>query len=125
MMKLIIAGSRSWYDYNSTKNIIEKVLLDNNWEPTEIVSGCASGVDHNGEIWATRKGIAVKGFPAQWHEFGRAAGPVRNQEMAEYADALLALPGSTSRGTWDMVERMRSLGKPVVVKKLTDRSVVQ
>lgn len=65
---------------------------------TEVVSGVAHGVDKLGERWAQAHKIPVKQFPAQWNKYGNAAGPIRNREMAEYADALIAVWDGQSRG---------------------------
>ena len=90
----IIAGGR---DYNIT-------MSDEAWLDTlpirEVVSGGASGVDAGGEAWAKKRGIPIKRFPADWKTHGRAAGPIRNRQMAEYADAVVLFPGG--RGTDSM-----------------------
>lgn len=49
---------------------------------------------------------------ADWGRFGRAAGSYRNAEMAEYADAAIILWDGESRGTLDMIDKMRRAGKP-------------
>ena len=64
----------------------------------EVASGCAKGVDALGEQWATEREIPIKRFPTDWSSYGRAAGPKRNEQMAQYANALLAIPVPDSRG---------------------------
>lgn len=68
---------------------------------TEVVSGCARGGDKIGEEAANVLGLPVKKFPAEWNKHGKAAGMIRNGQMASYADALIALPGG--KGTANMV----------------------
>lgn len=89
------------------------VLAKCPWPITEVVCGCANGVDNLGKLWALENNLPVKYFPAQWEVFGRAAGPVRNQEMAEYAEALVCVHSNTS-GSLDMVRRARQLGLRVM-----------
>jgi hypothetical protein len=102
-LKLIIAGGRS---YKLTEADTDRLdALDG---VTEVVSGCAAGVDRDGEAWAERKGIPVRRFPADWKRYGRGAGPVRNREMAAYADAVALFPGK--RGTESMFEEARKAG---------------
>lgn len=72
---------------------------------TEVVSGGAKGVDSLGEVWAHSMGVPVKVFPADWDKHGKKAGFVRNAEMAEYADALIAVWDGQSRGTYDMIRK--------------------
>jgi hypothetical protein len=79
---------------------------------TEVVSGKAKGADAFGEWWASEHGIPVKEFPANWALYGRSAGPIRNRQMAEYADALIAFPGG--RGTSHMIQTAKELGLTII-----------
>ena len=109
-MKLIIAGSRTINDFDT----VARALDASGFVPTEIVSGRAPGVDTVGEMLAARLGLPVKPFPADW-SMGRKAGPIRNGQMAKYADALVAVWDGSSSGTQDMISKMKALGKPVFV----------
>src|SRR6476661_8492494 len=94
-MKLIIAGGR---DYDVTQQDIQ--ALDTIPDVTEVVSGGAGGADACGEDWAAMRGIPCKSFRADWLKHGKAAGPIRNRKMAEYADAVVLFPGG--KGTDSM-----------------------
>lgn len=72
--------------------------------PTEIFSGVASGPDQLGESWARERGVPIRRFYADWSIFGKSAGPIRNREMAENADALIAIWDGESRGTANMIK---------------------
>lgn len=65
--------------------------------------------------YATETDIPFKVFPADWKKYGRSAGPRRNRQMAEYADAAIVFWDGKSRGTQNMIQQMRELGKPVEV----------
>lgn len=109
--KLIVAGSRSIRDYGLFVRFLEDTLrlwrADRDLaglEVAEIVSGNAwRGVDLMGERYAKEHGIPIKLFPAQWSRHGRAAGPIRNRETADYADALFLLWDGESRGSKNML----------------------
>ena len=101
-MKTIIAGGR---DYELSPEDCARLA---ELEISEVVCGCARGADTGGRNWAEALGIPVKLFPADWPRLGSAAGPIRNQQMADYADALVAFPGG--RGTADMVRRAKAEG---------------
>lgn len=75
---------------------------------TEVVCGGATGADADGKRWGMVTGIPVKTFQADWETHQRAAGPIRNGQMAGYADALIAFPGG--RGTADMIKKARKHG---------------
>jgi hypothetical protein len=94
-MKLIVAGGR---DYPLEDDDFDKLSSIDGI--TELVSGGAKGVDQDAETWATSKNIPIKQFKADWKSYGRAAGPVRNREMAKYADAVVLFPGG--KGTASM-----------------------
>lgn len=99
-MKVIIAGSRTIRSYTFICAHLDKI----NWGFTEIVSGREpKGVDSLGEEYARCHGIKIKKFPADWARYGRAAGPIRNYQMAKYADALIAFWDGKSPGTQDMI----------------------
>lgn len=109
-MKVIIAGGR---DYKLTA--IDHDRLDQAWRSlpiTEVVCGCARGADTGGELWGLARHIPVKRFPADWDTFGRSAGPRRNRQMAEYAEALIAFPGG--KGTENMVKQATEMGLKVL-----------
>ena len=110
-MKTIIAGSRNITDYSQ----VEAAVKAASWEVTEVISGGARGVDELGEWYATSNNIPLRIKPADWSRFGRAAGPIRNQEMAEIADALIAVWDGESRGTAHMIETMRKKTSNVYV----------
>jgi hypothetical protein len=84
-------------------------------KPDEIVSGGARGVDTFGEIYARDNCIKVKVFPADWNTHGKKAGYLRNVQMAEYADALLAIWDGESKGTKHMIDTMKRMNKQVYV----------
>jgi len=85
------------------------------FEPTEIISGGAPGIDRLGELYAGANRIPCKVFSADWVAYGRAAGPRRNLEMAKYGDALLAIWDGKSPGTRNMIETMTRAQKPTRV----------
>ena len=102
-MKTIIAGSRDIVD----SALLTEAIIASGFNITEVVSGMAQGVDQMGQTWAAEQGIPIKHFPADWKLYGRGAGPVRNREMADYADALIALWDGKSKGTQHMIKAAR------------------
>lgn len=100
-MKTIIAGSRGLNDMRPLSKLIKWAKADE-WI-TEVVSGNARGVDALGEQWADANEIPLRTFPADWDKFGKAAGHMRNEEMAKYANALLFLWDGESPGTLNMI----------------------
>lgn len=113
-MKTIIAGSRIFHD----TPMIARAVKASGFKITEVVSGGAMGVDFAGETWAGILGIPVKRFQAEWRKYGHSAGPIRNREMANYADALIAIWDGKSRGTSNMIAVARELGLDIYIEKI-------
>jgi hypothetical protein len=111
-MKVIIAGCRGFNDYGLLKERCNYYLK--NYNNVEIVSGCANGADKLGEKYAYDKTLPVKRFPADW-SLGKRAGPLRNDTMARYADALIAFWDGKSAGTANMIDQAYREGLKVKV----------
>lgn len=102
-MKIIIAGSRNFNNYQKLKQECDKFLQD--YKNIEIVSGAHyKGADKLGEKYASEKKIKIIKFPADWIKYGKAAGPKRNNQMAIYADALIAFWDGKSNGTKNIIQ---------------------
>jgi len=112
-MKIIIAGSRNFNDYNLLKTSCDNLLTQ--FTNIEIVSGTARGADKLGERYAREKGYDIKKFPANWDKFGKSAGYIRNDEMAQYADMLIAFWDGTSKGTKHMIDLANKRGIKVEI----------
>ena len=86
--KVIVAGGREFTNYEFVR---EKLLffLQNKLPNVTIISGGATGADALGEQFAKENNLELIVVPANWEKYGRAAGPRRNAEMAEMADALI------------------------------------
>lgn len=112
-MKVIIAGSRSI----TNPGIVHAAIDASRFTITEVVCGYARGVDMIGLRWAKATGTPYKVFPAKWRdkdgELDMQAGYKRNERMAEYADALIAVWDGHSGGTKDMMQRMGKRAKPI------------
>lgn len=103
MNKIIIAGGRDFNDYDLLKKEAAAFLFEIENGEAQIVSGGAKGVDAMGERFAQENNIEVVLFPADWKKYGRAAGPKRNAQMAEYATHLLSFWNGESKGTKSMI----------------------
>ena len=109
-MKVIVAGGRDFVERSGDRVRLRDALL--NLGATEIVCGMARGADMFGYSVAKEMGLPIAEFPAEWDRFGKRAGMIRNAEMANYADALIALPGGS--GTLNMVAEANRRKLPVV-----------
>ncbi len=127
-MKVIIAGDRECEDYQ----FLLDAITESGFQIQEVVSGTARGGDELGEQYAAMNNLKVMKFAAKWNDishpqalvkvnqwgkqYNAKAGFIRNEEMAMYADALIALqPSGPTPGTQDMIKRARDKGLKVYI----------
>lgn len=110
-MRTIIAGSRDIADFAA----VEAAVNASKFQVSTVLSGAARGVDRLGEIWARRNGRAVEQYPADWDRHGKRAGYLRNAEMVDNAQALIAVWDGTSRGTAHTIRLARAAKLKVFV----------
>ncbi len=115
--RIIVCGGRHFNDYDTLESLVDSVLaeksLSNN--EIEIISGHCEGADMLGELYAKKHGIVCKVFPAEWTKYGRAAGPIRNSQMIEYASEstipiVVAFVSPRTKGTIDTVNKATKRG---------------
>lgn len=112
-MKLAIVGSRKFEDYD----LLLKYLKDTSGI-TAVVSGGARGADTLAERYADEHGLEKIIFPItseDWKKHGYAAGPIRNKQIVEACDAMIAFWDGESTGTKDSIKQCQKAGKPVKV----------
>ena len=109
-MKTIIAGGRDFNNYELLKNECDKYFI------TEVVSGTARGADSLGELYAKNNSIPIKQFPADWDKYQKRAGYIRNSEMADYGERLIAF-WNGSKGTGHMIDLANKKGLEVIIIK--------
>lgn len=115
MFRVVVAGSRSFRDKKLLFSKLDFLLQNQGPEEIEIVSGMAKGADTMGEEYARSRGLKIKQFPAEWDKFGKGAGYRRNEQMAAYADALVAFWDGHSPGTRHMISICKKKGMAVRV----------
>ena len=109
-MRVVIAGSRHYTDVK----LIEEAVRESGFLISEVVSGCARGIDTLAIEWAETNNIPVKRFPADANFAldGKLGGFARNGEMAAYADALIAIWDGVSPGTNNMIGQAKAAKIP-------------
>ena len=110
-LRTIIAGGRDITNYSLLQIAVGKIP----WEISLVISGGATGVDSLGERWANENNIPIERYPAKWEEYGKAAGPIRNVQMAKNAEAALIIWDGVSKGTKNMIQEAKSHGLEVMV----------
>lgn len=116
--RVVIAGSRGFNDYDLLSKKCNEFLIEKrkNYDVI-VVSGGARGADKTGEEYAKNEGFLVEVYLADWDKYGKKAGFIRNCQMGEVADALIAFWDGESHGTKHMIEYCKSKGLDVRVVK--------
>ena len=110
-MKLAIIGGRDFQDYERLCKVMENVKTP----VTAIVSGGAVGADSLGARWADEHGIVKEIYLPDWNGLGKRAGFIRNQQIIDAADAVLAFWDKTSKGTAHSIGLAEKQNKPIKV----------
>lgn len=113
--RVIIAGGRYFSDYELLKEKCDEFLKDKTSEEIVIINGHASGADSLGERYAQEKCYKIETYPADWKKYGRAAGPIRNEQMSNIANALIAFWDGKSKDTKSMLNLAKKKGLQVFV----------
>lgn len=121
--RVLICGDRDWNHYEVILNVLRKVP-----HVDCVIEGEARGADLLGYLAAAQLGIDVMPFPADWAKYGRAAGPIRNQEMIDKGRPTLVLAFHDdldhSKGTADMIARARRAGIEVRIFDHDGKTVI-
>ena len=110
--RIIVCGGVDFNDYDYLKNQLDRLRAY--YEDIKLVSGHARGADTLAERYAAERDIPIQVFPAEWKKYGKAAGPMRNRAMLEYANEETAVVAAfwdgQSRGTGNMIKQAKAAG---------------
>ena len=112
-MRLIVAGSRTFSDWPLMRKTLDEYIGDR--KDVIIISGTCRGADRMGEAYAQTKNLSVERYPADWDRYGKRAGWLRNNEMADNADEVIVFMCHNSKGSKMMMNIATSRGMPCKV----------
>lgn len=105
-VNVIVAGGRDFTDKVLGFRVLDEAL--GNQSNVTIISGGARGADTIGEQYAHERNIPLIKMNAEWDKYGRSAGYIRNKDMAEKANGLVAFWDGKSNGTRHMINTMHN-----------------
>ncbi len=117
-MKIAVVGSREFTDKNFIKFIMRKYFS----KDCVLISGGAKGVDSIAEeiidkvnSFNSNPGTCIKKiiFKPDWDKYGKSAGFIRNKDIIDNADMVLAFWDGTSKGTKHSIDLAIKAGKPI------------
>lgn len=113
MIKILVCGGRNFNDKETLYGKLDKISRILSGRDITIIHGAARGADSLANDWATDRKVQIEAFPADWNRHGKAAGPIRNQQMLTEGkpDVIVAFSGGS--GTAHMISIARKAGIPV------------
>lgn len=115
MINLAVIGSRTYTDGAEMWVILDALRANIRC----VITGGATGADTYAELWAKQRGVPVKVIPAEWDKYGKSAGPIRNKEIIENCDEVLAFWDGKSKGTQHALALARREEKVIHLRKFT------
>lgn len=113
---VIVAGGRDYTNKAQMFKVLNELAETEFLDPSaELVCGMARGADMTAYHLFKEHGNIIHEMPADWDSEPRRAGYIRNAEMGNMADGLVAFWDGKSKGTKHMIDYMTKLGKPVHV----------
>lgn len=116
-MRVLVCGGRNYWNYSRIVKVLNGIDIedmDKGGRGIEmIIHGDANGADNCAGAWARVNGAKEWPFPADWNQYGKSAGPIRNEEMLKegHPDLVVAFPGGT--GTKNMIWLAEKYAVPV------------
>ena len=107
-MIIAVIGSRNFLNYELLESILDSLP-----KASQFVSGGAKGADKLAELYAEKNQIPVVIFKPDWQKYGKAAGVIRNREIIEAAEMLVAFWDGESKGTASSLAFAKKKGMPI------------
>lgn len=123
--RILVCGGRNYTDRYHLFNILDDICTDRGWNSPKdeygnclpevvVISGKARGADTHAADWAIVNWTGLEEYPADWDQYGKSAGYIRNKQMLTEGkpDLVVAFPGGA--GTANMVKIARQAGVEVM-----------
>lgn len=113
-MSTTIIGSRTFLDRGYVLSCLEEYYTSREL-PSHLVSGGAIGVDRYGEEFAVKNNISLTVITPDYKRFGRPAPLIRDRQMVDMCNTVIAFPNNDSIGTFYTIAYAYKTKKSVVI----------
>lgn len=110
-MRVAVVGTRTYGEYEVVKKVLDTIIK----EDDIVVSGGAKGVDELAAKYAHERGLRLEVYEADWSTYGRKAGPLRNTEIVDVSDVIVAFWDHKSKGTLDTINKAKKRRKSLTI----------
>jgi len=116
MERILVCGGRDFADSAFLFGVLDMEAEQRH--VARIIQGGAQGADFLARMWCNTRFVSCMNFPADWSKHGKAAGPIRNQQMIDEGKPTKVFAFDGGRGTADMIRRAKAAGIPVFMFSL-------
>ena len=97
---VVISGSREFTEFHAFANKLDDILkIHRTKNHIRLFEGGARGIDKLAYQYAIMRGIKKERFEADWDKYKKRAGILRNIEMIDAGDMVVAFWNGVSKGT--------------------------
>ncbi len=124
-MKLAIVGSRTFNDFELLNEVVCSCFISGfmPYHVEAIISGGAKGADTIAKRWAMINNVDTEDLKAveyfeflpDWESDGKAAGFIRNKQIVDACDMVLAFWDGKSKGTEHTIKLAKLAKKPTFI----------
>lgn len=111
MERILVTGGRDYADQAMLFGALD--MQAEQARIYRIIQGGASGADQLARFWCHSRMVQYENYPADWKAHGKAAGPIRNQQMIDEGKPTMVFAFPGGRDTADMIRRATAAGIPV------------
>lgn len=112
MKRILVCGGRDYDNKEYLFSVLDKA--NTRWRNIVIIHGAATGADELAAEWSIERQVDVECYPANWKQYGKRAGFIRNSQMLNegHPDLVIAFPGGN--GTAMMVKLAKAANISVI-----------
>ena len=116
---VVISGSREFTEFDKFATALDEVLKTYRSKSyIRLFEGGARGIDRLARTYAIMRKVRHERFHADWDKFGKRAGILRNIEMINAGDMVVAFWDGQSKGTKHAIDYAIKKRKRLVVVRL-------
>ena len=110
-MRIGIVGSRNFNNYSFFQICLDELNLD----ISTIISGGVIGADTLAERYAKENDIELLVLKPEWNKYGKGAGFIRNTQIVNESEMIIAFWDGESNGTRDTISKAKKKDIPVKI----------
>jgi hypothetical protein len=117
-MKLAVIGSRDFTEYDFFKEKLEYLTQNIEEDIVYVSGGCKNSADELIKKYCKENNYELIEFLPDYKQYGKAATHIRNSQIVEFSDALIAFFNGSSPGSKSTISKAKKKGLKVKIVKI-------